>query len=582
MESEPEAESEMVSELGVHRINRPSKQPPNKGLQNAAEAAKRNQVQKVLSRLNTFSLLGNLWVYPANGGRAKVIQHPMSKYTGISSIAASEALNAFTLELLSAYNGLQGNEMPGHGNLLAFITREKLCFSVQKDASTLSPLKPTGSLADMHSQLSRDNELSTKDAKSNSITLRAYVWQPKSRKRGREGIVHSDDDTDTDDNNDQGKDIGVPTSKWCIIERTHASHVSVSSVQQVATVRSSRITRRSVSSLSESSLGSVHSNKSLNMAPAAYVSAYQPALAGPSLIQPMSTLRFDAYPFRRSTCTTHEDDIVEVNHHSGIEIILVANDWPRHKYQESRQGGYLGKGLEKYAFRGRDKDTDIALFQMNPGWSKWPVSEEENERLLLQGLIALTTADYFMQSFHRRAIHYSVDLPSLQFNSKGAFLGVVETGKISPRPEVGPDHHTLSNYTFLATPLLPGDHRNLHKYSGSLVVGHNGNTGIGAAIDAFAHHVVVDSSRSVLVCDLQGFLIKEDFLLFDPQVRSSERISTADSVETTTVSLSATDAIKQFISEHVCNPICLALQLGPASSLSTVTALAPTKRTGPL
>ncbi|KAF8480623.1 hypothetical protein JB92DRAFT_3273572 [Gautieria morchelliformis] len=304
------------TQASQHHINHPSKQPPNKGLQNATEAARCNQAQKVLSRLNTISLLGNLWVYPANGGTAKVIQHPMSKYTGISSIAASEALNAFTLELLSAYNGLQGNEMPGHGNLSAFITCEKLCFSVQKDASTLSPLKPTGSLADMHSQLSRDNELSTKDVKSNSITLQAYVWQPKSRKQGREGVVHSDDGTDTDDNNTKGK-------------------------------------------------------------------------------------------------------ILEYQHQNVILLNVLMN-----------------------LMRGRDKDTDVALFQMNPGWSKWPVSEEDNEQLLLQGLIALTTADYFMQSFHCHAIHYSVYLPSLQFNSKGAFLGVVETGKISPHPEA-----TIETYT---------------------------------------------------------------------------------------------------------------------------------------
>jgi Alpha-kinase family len=38
------------------------------------------------------------------------------------------------------------------------------------------------------------------------------------------------------------------------------------------------------------------------------------------------------------------------------------------------------------------------------------------------------------------------------------------------------------------------------------MVGKNGNTGIGAAVDAFAHHVVVDSGQSVLICDLQGSL----------------------------------------------------------------------------
>jgi hypothetical protein len=37
---------------------------------------------------------------------------------------------------------------------------------------------------------------------------------------------------------------------------------------------------------------------------------------------------------------------------------------------------------------------------MNPGWSKWPASDEENEQPLLQALTALITADYFMKSFY--------------------------------------------------------------------------------------------------------------------------------------------------------------------------------------
>jgi hypothetical protein len=60
--------------------------------------------------------------------------------------------------------------------------------------------------------------------------------------------------------------------------------------------------------------------------------------------------------------------------------------------------------------------------------------------------------------------------------------------------------------TFLAAPLL--DMSNLYterKFSGSTTAGHSIDV-VGSAIDAYAHHVLVDSNGALLLTDLQGIL----------------------------------------------------------------------------
>jgi hypothetical protein len=60
--------------------------------------------------------------------------------------------------------------------------------------------------------------------------------------------------------------------------------------------------------------------------------------------------------------------------------------------------------------------------------------------------------------------------------------------------------------TFLAAPLL--DMSNSYterKFSGSTVAGHSIDV-VGSAIDAYAHHVLVDSDWTLLLTDLQGML----------------------------------------------------------------------------
>lgn len=69
---------------------------------------------------------------------------------------------------------------------------------------------------------------------------------------------------------------------------------------------------------------------------------------------------------------------------------------------------------------------------------------------------------------------------------------------------MGVDDRTFLWTLFLATPLLPtGSMFNEVKFLGHLDVGNNRDA-LGRAVDAFAHHVVCDSDKTVLLSDLQG------------------------------------------------------------------------------
>lgn len=66
------------------------------------------------------------------------------------------------------------------------------------------------------------------------------------------------------------------------------------------------------------------------------------------------------------------------------------------------------------------------------------------------------------------------------------------------------DKRAVLYRTFLASPLVrKSDGYKEIKFSGALQVGENRSIP-GMAVDAFAHHVVVDSLRTCVLVDLQG------------------------------------------------------------------------------
>jgi hypothetical protein len=94
---------------------------------------------------------------------------------------------------------------------------------------------------------------------------------------------------------------------------------------------------------------------------------------------------------------------------------------------------------------------------------------------------------------------------AIRWNSQDAFLGSVDSVDIGMPPAEGEeDNRALIFPDFLATPLLStAGLYTERKFSGSNEAGDSVDD-IGRAIDAFAHHVLVDSHGSFLLTDLQG------------------------------------------------------------------------------
>ena len=149
-----------------------------------------------------------------------------------------------------------------------------------------------------------------------------------------------------------------------------------------------------------------------------------------------------------------------------------------------------------------------------------------NRADLMDELALTALGQYFMDSFYRRASIYKVkslprkscthlcpfslliSMPGMRWNFNGAFIGVLETALPAAPAAEDNDNRSLVFSTFLATPLLPsGPSYTEEKFSGNTEVGNNSGS-IGQAIDAYAHHVVVDSLGSILFADLQGMHVR--------------------------------------------------------------------------
>lgn len=134
----------------------------------------------------------------------------------------------------------------------------------------------------------------------------------------------------------------------------------------------------------------------------------------------------------------------------------------------------------------------------------------------------MALGQYFADSFIRRANIHEVSIPSkfllLRFSSKaqlfdwlglrwnfaGAFLGSVTSDLLPPPQDEDKNTRSLLFKEFLAAPLLVT--KGLYterKFSGCLEAGDN-NDNVGRVIDAYAHHILVDSGGTILMTDLQG------------------------------------------------------------------------------
>jgi myosin-heavy-chain kinase len=174
------------------------------------------------------------------------------------------------------------------------------------------------------------------------------------------------------------------------------------------------------------------------------------------------------------------------------------------------------------SFKGLFDGSSYAILQSKPSG----YSEEYNKKDLLDELALMMLGQYFLDSFYERVKAYKVkglprefqlyfqvllsliDVPGMQWNLDGAFVGVIKTEL--PQPPGGKnddnidDDQSLVFKSFLATRLLPsGPSYTEEKFSGNIEVGDNSGS-IGHAVNTYAHHIVVDSHKTVLFADLQG------------------------------------------------------------------------------
>src|SRR5258708_7529449 len=92
----------------------------------------------------------------------------------------------------------------------------------------------------------------------------------------------------------------------------------------------------------------------------------------------------------------------------------------------------------------------------------------------------------------------------MKWNIVGAFIGKL-IDLLPPAPTDGTDDNRSLIYdVFLATPLLPSGALYCEvKFSGNEQPGNNEDT-IGRVVDAYSHHVLVDSTFEILISDIQG------------------------------------------------------------------------------
>ncbi|KAG1741931.1 hypothetical protein EDB19DRAFT_1971127 [Suillus lakei] len=239
-----------------------------------------------------------------------------------------------------------------------------------------------------------------------------------------------------------------------------------------------------------------------------------------------------AIRMKRATCTVSKTADIEMNYSKEEEEIMVAKGWQAHVKAGKPYQGYLGQGLTKFVFCGRYNNEDCTIVQCKSVRS----TEAEN-------IEDLQAKDYGVD-----------DLPRMKWNISTAFIGKL-TEKLADAPgKDRPDSRSLVFSVFMVLPLLPsGALCKEIKFSGSAEVGLNPDS-LGCAVDAYAHHVAVDSMYEVVISDIQGIITPDrTIVFFDPQSHTAQGDSGYWD--------HGQPAITKFLKLHKCNKHCKALGL---------------------
>ncbi|KAF5386056.1 hypothetical protein D9615_002422 [Tricholomella constricta] len=454
-----------------HRLNQ-SANSQNPALRTATQNKERLLALKKQSKADTVTIEMSLFIFPANGTKAKKTQllPILKRFYG-----SDPTPSVFQYAKVELKKALLASPPSQHLNT-SMLNFEEPTFGVAL-ATKVHNINPDddqfrGTVERMFNQLRNDAKLSDTDIKSKNIPLRVFVYE-----------AHRD---------------------WSDDEDEPAAHATRSSM------RSSRVASTARAPAKRKAACSISSTTQ-------YTSSYRPRKVPAIVSNEDLEIRYDRYQFTPTTFTV--DEFGNVDEHISIEeqAIKISRDW-KHNVGDKPKGGYLAKGLMKYAFLGRMKGKMYAVFQCKPD----NVTESQNLIDLTAELRLLALGQYFAESFAARAASKCVEIPSIRWNFRDAFLGTVTSGLL-PQPTAGEqDSRSLTFKTFLAAPLLTTSGLYTErKFSGCDTAGDNVDS-IGRAIDAFAHHILVDTDGGLLMTDLQGVIGPDkEVILFDPQAHSS-------------------------------------------------------------
>ncbi|KAG1900110.1 uncharacterized protein F5891DRAFT_1189196 [Suillus fuscotomentosus] len=513
--------SGFTSIASQHRLNQP--RPQNSLLLSASEVNRKVSALKARAKNSQVDIDFSLWVYPAQNKQvtAKRAKIPPSHCTFPANESARGALQQLLLKSKGMYCTIpvQSTDAIPSEILDSMFKFEAATFCTAKGSgpggtAVIEDQVMDGSIEDLFVRLKHKRVLSDKDgsAKVPRITLHIYVYEIEW------------DNEEADNSPD-------------IVETRHNSK-GKSRVRKSAP---SRKRKRSDSKDSASATPGPSAKRAL------YQSEYQ---RWPSA-QGSAQFSFETFKFRQTTCTIATDGTIEPTHCEDLEEISIARNWQTQHRAKQLGGGYLGQGLTKLAIRGRYKGLDYAILQCKPISS----SSNTNMKDLSDELCLLHKAQYFMDSFYKRALAHGVKgLPSMKWNVAGAFIGKL-TDLLPPAPTDGTDDNRSLLYdVFLATPLLPSGalYREV-KFSGNEQPGNNEDM-IGRVVDAYSHHVLVDSDFETLISDIQGIIAPDHSVtLFDPQAHTESQDSGYWD--------KGPDQIQLFQALHDCNQFCKALEL---------------------
>ncbi|KAF5377218.1 hypothetical protein D9615_006391 [Tricholomella constricta] len=504
-----------------HRLSQPA--PKNKSLE-AADAARLKAKLAALHKQTKSDVItaeASLFYYPKNGTAAKkvfdIFVDRLSHITDCRHIKAQllpDYKKYFgTDPAKTLLDGVRGTlEKAWLMTPAASVNGVKLNFQDAEfgivSAKSIINFKPTeehlvGTVEAMFNNLRSESKVSDIDYKARKLTLRVYAHELASASTLSIIIARQVDDDDL---------FFTSTRPSARRSGTRSMARGQSAVKRKAST--------SISTTTE------------------YTSAFRPRKA-----PVMPQIDFDKYSFEKIAFTADAEGNLD-EFLTRDEEIEVAKGWRQFIAAGKAEGGYISKGATKYAFMGRIGSKMYAIFQCGVDSQ---VDEASNRADLIAELKLLALGQYFADSFATRAKACGVRIPKIRWNSEGAFVGKAT----NCWPD---DESSLMFESFLAAPLLDTSVvYTERKFSGSDVAGRSADV-VGSALDAYAHHTLVDTEGQILLTDLQGVVgSDQSVILFDPQAHSCAK--------DTGFWDQGSDGIKVWEKAHKCNELCKQLKL---------------------